>query len=256
VEFANEHRCRHLCCKEGKVSVGKQRKQVSKTQSKKLTKPFSQDVTENSRSFTEKSYSPRQKAFAITPVRPIHQVQASANDLPPLVERPRSTVPETPSLKEFSFDNSQSHGLPASASKSSKARTVTNGSTSSFQIPQNKIESRPLAKAGARNEPRTGLLRNKTVSFSILDDIQSDDSDDLPSPEDMIRMLQSKEKVVANVKHRHADERFQALDDITERSRNKMQEDNVPSGECNENLGGGGDGGFTIEDILGCVDIV
>lgn len=163
-------------------------------------------------------------------------------------------------MKEFSFDNSQSHGLPASASKSSKARTVTNGSTSGFQIPQNKIESRPIAKAGARNEPSTGLLRNRTVSFSILDDIQSDDSDDLPSPEDMIRMLQSKEKVVTNVKHspyRHADERFQALDDITERSRNKMQGDNAPSGECNEDLVGGGEvGGFTIEDILGCVDIV
>jgi hypothetical protein len=167
------------------------------------------------------------------------------------------SVPEPPPLKDSSFDTSQNLGLIASASKSSSIRTLTSG-TSSVQIPESKIESRPIAKSGARNETRAGFSHNRTVSFSLLDDIQSDDSDGLPSPEDMIRMLQSKEKVITNVKHaqhRRSDERFQALEDITERSRNEMQGDIVPNGECNGDLVGGG-GGFTIEDILGCVDIV
>lgn len=166
------------------------------------------------------------------------------------------SVPETPPSNDTSRNTSQNQGLIASASKSSKRGTIIK-ETSSVQVPPGKIESRAIKKSGAHDEPQTGFPR-RNVSFSMLDEIDSDDSDGLPSTKNLIRMLQSKEKVVTTVKpsllRRPEEERFQILEDITERSKNEMQEDKFSGGECNEDFVNGG--GFTIEDILGCVDIV
>jgi hypothetical protein len=60
----------------------------------------------------------------------------------------------------------------------------------------------------------------------MLDGIQSDDSDGLPEPEDLIGMLRSNGKVVMGKNDsstQRSDERFQVLEDITERGINDMQ---------------------------------
>jgi hypothetical protein len=90
----------------------------------------------------------------------------------------------------------------------------------------------------------------------MLDEIQSDDSDYLPAPEDLIGMLRSKRKVVMDVNNsaQRSDERFQVLEDITERNRNEMHGNKLSGGKGREDLDRGVE--FTLEDILGCVDIV
>jgi hypothetical protein len=165
------------------------------------------------------------------------------------------SVPETPPLKDISRVIAQKQQLSFSAPDTATTRTPINGISSNQFLPS-KSEPQRLVKSGPRNEPKAGFIRNRTVSFSMLDGIQSEDSDDLPEPEDLIGMLRSKGKVVTGINDsspQRSDVRFQVLEDITERNRNEMQGRLSGTREC-EDLDGSVE--FTLEDILECVDIV
>ena len=166
------------------------------------------------------------------------------------------SVPETPPSKDVSRAIAQKQQLSFSAPDTATARTPIHG-TSSNQFLQSKTEPQRLAKSGPRNEPKAGFIRNRTVSFSMLNGVRSDDSDDLPEPEDLIGMLRAKGKVVMGIHNsstQRSDERFQVFEDITESSRNEMQGNKLSGAKECEDLDGSVE--FTLEDILGCVDIV